>query len=348
MRSHKFSLSRAYFVRCLAILLVFGIALALDFRSSESAATDAPGKIAFSAIRSGYGSEIYVVHADGSNLQDVSNNVANDSSPRWSPDGRTIIFLSDRDGNPGIYAMNADGSNVRCLNQSNTADDSEPSWSPDGKYIAFIQASSSYSAIYLMNADGTNPHRLTHVDAGYRFLNWSGDGISIAYQANYNVCLMKITGLDQQCLSNANGLNSQPVWSPDSKHIAFVSIRNDERQVYVMDANGSNVTRLTNNDAENLDPAWSPDSKYLAYATILADKTQRVSVSNLTGSDAHYLSHPYAAVSEPKWSPDGKQIVFVATQDQSTQIYVVDVDGNNELRVGPTQSQSEAPVWAPQ
>jgi Tol biopolymer transport system component len=85
-------------------------------------------RIAFFSDRDENG-EIYVMNADGSNQQCLTNHPAGDSIPSWSPDGSRIAFFSWRDGNSEIYVMDADGSNQQRLT-SNTARDGEPSWSP--------------------------------------------------------------------------------------------------------------------------------------------------------------------------------------------------------------------------
>src|SRR5438270_323940 len=103
-------------------------------------------------------SDIYVMHADGSGIVQLTNTPGNDDQPAWSPDGSKIAFSSTRDGNHEIYVMNAtDGSGLVRLTNDALWDD-HPAWSPDGSKIAF----SKYSAIYVMNAtDGSGLVRLT-------------------------------------------------------------------------------------------------------------------------------------------------------------------------------------------
>ena len=81
-------------------------------------------------------------------------------APAWSPDGRTIVFVSWRDGNGEVYAMDADGSGPRNLTQ-NPANDVRPAWSPDGRSIAFVSRRDGNSEIYVMNADGSRKRNLT-------------------------------------------------------------------------------------------------------------------------------------------------------------------------------------------
>jgi Tol biopolymer transport system component len=96
---------------------------------APSAQAAPPGKIAFDSDRDG-DTEIYVMNADGSGVTQLTNNLATDCQPAWSPDGKRIAFLSTRDGvDSEIYVMNADGTGVTQLT-NNLALDANPDWSP--------------------------------------------------------------------------------------------------------------------------------------------------------------------------------------------------------------------------
>ena len=92
--------------------------------------------------------------------------------PSWSPDGRKIVFVNDRDGNFDMYVMNADGSGQRNLTR-HPSHDSDPEWSPDGKKIAFTTKREGNFEIYVMNADGSGQHNLTRNPAVDRYPVWS-------------------------------------------------------------------------------------------------------------------------------------------------------------------------------
>lgn len=81
-------------------------------------------------------------------------------APRWSPDGRKLLFVSRRDRNADIHVINADGSGLRNLTR-NSARDGHPVWSPDGRKIAFISSRDLEPAIYVMNADGSQQRNVT-------------------------------------------------------------------------------------------------------------------------------------------------------------------------------------------
>ena len=121
--------------------------------------------------------EIWLMDPDGSNPKKLTDH---GMDPSWSPDGRQIAFASHRDGIFQIYAMNADGSNVRRLTKDKS-EASNPAWSPAGNAIAYISATTDdRRGLFVMNPDGSEPQRLIfskHQD--FCFPSWSTDGSQI-------------------------------------------------------------------------------------------------------------------------------------------------------------------------
>jgi Tol biopolymer transport system component len=154
----------------------------------------------------------------GGELQLLTSSPASDYQPAWSSDGQTIAFVSERDGTPHIYLMDADGTNQRRLTKG---DEPElgPAWSPDGQKIAFmLSESTTLTNIYIVNADGTNLHPLTNETAGY---------------------------------------NENPVWSPDGTMLAFWSDRTGNHEIFIISPDGTGLVNLTNHPAADENPSWS-------------------------------------------------------------------------------------------
>ena len=283
------------------------------------------GRIAFQSVRDGK-FEIYVMNADGSDVIRLTDNEFGDEQPAWSPDGRHIAFRSARGGNIEIYVMNADGSGVVRLTD-NDFYDWEPAWSPDGQRIAFRSDLDGDFDIYVMNTDGSGVVRLTDNDTYDTTPAWSPDGRRVAFHSerdgDFGIYVMNADGSGVVRLTDNDSYDTSPAWSPDGRRIAFTSNRDDPdplddkhvMNIYVMDADGSDVVRLTGNVSWNDAPTWSPDGRRIAFASD-RDGDGEIYVMNADGSSVVRLTDNDSYDWDPAWSP-----VFVATATPSaTQI----------------------------
>ena len=133
--------------------------------------------LAFDSDRSG-NMDIYKMRIDGTGLQQLTRNPADDFKPTWSPDGRQIVFHSWRSGNRDVYVMSSDGSSERLV-AGGPAHEFAGGWSPDGNQIAFWSDRTGRAEIYIVPAMGGNPRRLTS-EGGYGS-RWSPDGKFVEY-----------------------------------------------------------------------------------------------------------------------------------------------------------------------
>lgn len=201
---------------------------------------------------------IFLLDRSGA-VRNLTNNPSSvDEWARWSPDGKKIVFDSNRDGGIfEIYMMNADGSNPTRLTDTSTLG-RYPSWSPNGRQIVFRRGID----IAVMNADGSGaPEQLTN-ETSTSFAQmpvWSPDGRYIAFmsfrEGYCSVFRMNADGTDQINLTpkNSGDANSSwcsraPSWSANGQEIFFMSLRpgtGGQSEIFVMSADGSNVQQLT-------------------------------------------------------------------------------------------------------
>jgi Tol biopolymer transport system component len=305
------------------------------------------GQIVFESDRDG-NAEIYVINVD--ELTRLTEDVADDIQPAWSPDGKRIAFASRRDGDLEIYSMDSDGQNQRRLTRS-AGDDIQPAWSPDGRKIAFTSQRDGKKQIYLMNSEGPDARKLTNDAAGCSLPAWSPDGKKIActcYSAGGNVEVMNADGSGRVRLTDKLD-SSDPSWSADGTKIVFASNYAIHYQLFAIDVSSRQTTPLTPDPPgyigppwhDSSEPAWSPDGKKIAFRKVVDDlgSNMKIFVMDADGSHAVRVTHNPAVDRNPTWSPDGKKIAFQSNRHGNFDIYVVTLRGNQSLTEYSAQSR---------
>lgn len=171
----------------------------------------------------------------------------------------------------------------------------------------------------------------------------------IAYISGFDhdaaIWLVKSNGTGQLRLTSES-TDHEPAWSHDGKRIAFTSSRTDDPEVYVMDADGTNVVRLTSTEGSNYGPSWSPDGSRIAFASTRSGNAEIYSMK-VDGSDTVRLTNSSPYDSNPAWSPDGKKIAFESNREGSTAIWVMNADGSAQTRITANSREDVGPAWSP-
>ncbi|HGJ67063.1 TPA: hypothetical protein ENS27_17015, partial [bacterium] len=138
----------------------------------------------------------------------------------------------------------------------------------------------------------------------------------------------------------------RPSWSPDGRMIAFVSKRDGNDHIYVMDANGNNQRKITDSPDGNWFPAWSPDGQMIAFVFRQPDGDDDILVMDVNGKKLKNLTESNPMYDRgPAWSPDGKKIAFQSSRIAGMGIHIMDVDGGNPIRLTNIDSEETHPDW---
>ena len=282
--------------------------------ASDSTAQGFESRIFFSSNRDGDW-DIYSMDANGGNLLQLTDHPASDEDPACSPDGRKIVFRSERELTPDLYVMDSDGKNLIRLTQDNFFE-SRASWSPDGTQMIFSSFCKFNCDLFTVDADGNNRTRL-------------------AKDKMYDLV---------------------PSWSPDGSKIAFVSVLDggvrDHFHIFVMNADGTGRRNLTGDTqlTDSFKPNWSPDGRKIAFNSrrFFRDGTREdIFVITADGQELEQLTDGARYNRSPVYSPDGTKIAFVSSRDGDFNIYLMDANGRNAVKLTktPPGTDNVNPSW---
>ncbi len=257
-----------------------------------------------------------------------------ESSPRWSPDGKYLSFISARNGQKQsqIWLMDVRGGEGKMLTNIK-GDLRDYAWSPDGKKIAMSILDQDFSDT------AKTKTRTPYVMDRYHFKQDVGGWIENRYTHLY---LFDISSKKTDTLTKGNFDETSPAWSPDGKQLAFVSNRtaepdrNDNSDIWLMDATkGAALKQLTTWAGQDRNPKWSPDGKTIAYTRSSSDLNFTMYGQNgialVTPADGVTRLLAGAVnrnINEMEWSKDGKSILCVVADDRKEYIGKIDIATN--------------------
>ncbi|KAF5041769.1 Protein TolB [anaerobic digester metagenome] len=308
----------------------------------------------------------------------LTNDSAFDAYPFWSPDGARIAFVSSDGVHAGIRVMERDGQNPVSVTDDrswNLFTEFDP-WSPDGKKLLFLSDDGGGLDLWTMNPDGTGRVRLTEGGritpspglSGYG-ADWSSDGRRIVYtsclfenaaiqegspavnlsaiRTEANIWIMDADGGNKKPLMT-DGDARLPLWQPHGDRIAYLSERSGNREIWVMQSDGTGKAQVTFSEGNVSEYAWSPDSTRIAYVVAAPPETWpefSLWVINSDGSGSEQLTTGNWDRS-PVWSPDGARIAF-RSESRNQTLWVMESDGSGLAPLDTDNSAYMMQQWSP-
>lgn len=265
----------------------------------------------------------------------LTNNPAEDRYPDWSPDGRKILFESNRTGNWDIYHMNSDGSGLKVLTRD-TSDERQPDWHPDAKSILFESNRNGKFELFQLHLKTGGIQQLFSLESESfeaSFGQFSPDGSEIAFTAvfpetesKYEILVYHISKDSLRSISSDYPRSLYPRWSKQGDQILFFARRHphlETDQIYSMRPDGSDVRRITEHGHHQFCPSWSANGKQFVCAVSQENSRPELFIFGLDGKEKSRLTNNDYGETLPDWSPDGKKIAITAYRNGNYEICIL-------------------------
>ena len=265
-----------------------------------------------------------------------------------------MVFTSNRDGNPEIYAMNlASQSMLRLTN--NAASDMQPALAPDSLHVAYVSNQNGNNEIYLTGLNREPPVNLSNNAADDQQPTWSPDGKQIAFTSNRDgnqeIYIMNSDGSNVHNLTSNPTSDFAPTWFSvpgflnlgAEEWIVFTSNRDGNQEVYRVRPDGTGLTNLTKNAANDYSPTGMPGG-LIAFVT---DRDGNPEIYTMTsdGGRASNITNSFSQDFDPAFNADGKWIAFTSDRDGNLEVYVVELAGGRTYNLTRNPAQDGSPDW---
>ena len=285
---------------------------------------------------------IWVVStAPGSQPRQLTQ-TGHDARPQWSPDGKSIAFISNREGTSQIYMMPAQGGNPKKITSLSTGAENEK-WSPDGRWIAFTSSVFPDCADDACNRSRDDAAAKSKVKARIydhllfrHWVHWSDGKRSHLFVvgASGGVPRDLTEHADYDVPPDERGDANDFNFSPDSKELCFTAVTDRPEAIstngdlFVVPTSGGAPKRITSNPGFDGHPAYSPDGRFIAYhsqktAEYESDRWRLMLYDRMTGQHSEVAPTFDRSVDEIVWSPDSKQIYFTAVNEAEQPVYAI-------------------------
>jgi Tol biopolymer transport system component/DNA-binding winged helix-turn-helix (wHTH) protein len=294
-------------------------------------------------------SQIFLLSLDTLEVHPVTSppvGILGDSSPAFSPDGKSLAFVRDTLDVREIYVLPlSGGSPVQITPVQITFDHADIqgiAWTPESDKLIFSSSRRGTRSLWSVSPTGGTPQRLPIAGAGWAVrpaLSRKGNRLTYT-SVNYSASIWRSSissdhkiSLPLERFISSTGLEEGPQYSPDGKRIVFQSTRTGYYEIWRADADGSNPIQLTH-FSKNLTgtPRWSPDSRWISFDSRPAGHSH-VFVINAEGGQPRQVTQGDSENGVASWSMDGKWLYFASNRTGSWQVWKITPEGNSLTQI---------------
>ncbi len=260
------------------------------------------GRIVFTCTRGDF-HQLCMIHRDGTGLIQITDMQASNYYPRFTRDGESLLFVSNRNGAFDLYLLDFGKRDILQITNK-IGNVISPDYSPDGRRIVFAnRVGDNPTAIWMVNADGLNP-RLVFTGAGdIVAVAWSPNGEKIAYAMSvgmpqeYEIFIMDADGRNHQRLSQGlRGIGGSLDWAPDGSHLLIYAGPFGDKNIFKLEVNTGEFVQLTRG-GNNAGASYSPDGRYIVFNSLRNGGQADLYIMRADGTqEAQLTNHP-----EPDW-----------------------------------------------
>ena len=300
--------------------------------------------------------QLWVMRLADGDAWPLTDGRANDWSPTWPPDGRSVFFVTNRGGSMDLWRQ-------RVTSDGTGEGDPEPvtsgigmrraTFSPDGSRLAYSRGQRVGNLWRIripqdgQRATWTDAQQLTFDQSLVSSVNVSPDGQRLAVASdrtgNTDVWVMPAAGGELRQLTTERTPDWMPAWSPDGTRIAFYAFRSGTRHLWTIPAAGGRPQQITDGEAADYQPAWSPDGEELAFYS-LRGGVMDVWIVPAGGGEPRQVTSTSGRNFFPQWSPDGAWLVFCSLRSGDARLWRIPARGGSAEQI--TSGLAWYPSWS--